>query len=437
MKINKLNLIIILNFFLLNASIIYSSETITKRIEFGKNLISLHKFEEAIAEFDSVLKVDKNNPDALFNKSLCYFRLDQYDSSLASLNLLVKVAPKIADGYNLKGIVEIKKMDTNSAFNDFCKAIELDKNFAEAYLNRAKILIERGKIEDSYKDLLKANSLDTLNPEIYFQIARTEHSLGKYKDAIQHFTAAMENNFINSDIFLRRANSYFKNKEYKQAIDDYTQVIYWEPLNPFAYNNRAFAFDMIGDSLSARQDRRTVEDIRLGEILDPNKTALNIFTNKDSLFTISLPNDFKIHEENFKDSTVVYFYPDSIFTYDNRIGLKIKIIPFISRSIGSNETADIIEYWRKSQDSISTTPQFWRYQLAERVSKTYNNFPSILDKILMQKDKQSVATIIWNYGIAYGENLVEMRFIMPLPLYKYYSMIFQKTIESFKLKKVI
>lgn len=437
MKINKFSIIIAAYFIIISLSNLYSTETITSKVEFGKNLITLRKFNEAIAVFDSVLKVDKTNPDALFNKSLCYFRLEEYDSSLASLNLLVKFAPKISDVYNLKGLVEIKKNDTNSALNDFNKAIELDKKFAEAYLNRAKIYLDRGKIDDAYNDLLKSNSLDTLNPEVYFQRARAEHSLGKYQDAIQHFTNAMENNYINSDIFLRRANSYFKNKDYQKAIDDYTQVIYWEPLNPFAYNNRAFAFDMIGDSLHARQDRRTVEDIRLGEILDPNKTEMSTFTNKDSSFTILLPSDFKIHEEKFQDSIVVYFYPDSLFTYDNRLGIKVKITPFISKTVGSNEPADIIEYWRKIQDSLSTLPQFWRYQLAERVSKTYNNYPSILDKILMQKDKQSVASIVWNFGIAYGENLVEMRFLMPLPLYKYYNLIFQKAISSFKLKKVI
>ena len=433
-KFAKTYLLVIISLFSLTN--VYSKDAISEKIEFGRNLMTLHKFEDAVKVFDTVLTKDQTNPDALFNKGLCLFRLDSFNLALPVLNKLIKVVPEISDAYNLRGLVYLNLKDTNLADKDFSKAIEIDPKFAVAMLNKAKILLDKGKDKEGYALLLKASQYDTTNAELYFQKARAEHALGKYEDAIKDFNNAIDYNYFNSDIIYRRANSYYKAKKYEDAIKDYTQVILWEPLNILAYNNRAFAYDAVGDSLYAKQDKQVVSDINLSATLDPNKAKLQTFYSQDSSFSILLPEDFKMHQHFYKDSIVADFYPDSLLTYDNRIGIKVKIIPYFSKIIGSNEPADIIEKWRNTQDSIAGHIKYYRYQPAERISKTYHSYPSILYKILIQKDIKSIASINWNYAIAYSEHLVEISFVMPLALYNYYSQIFQKTISSFQLIKI-
>lgn len=420
--------------FLLAFISISFAESNEEKIEFGKNLMKMRDYVKAIKKFDEVLENDKNHPDALFNKSLCNYNLFEYKLALDDLNKLVKIVPTISDVYNLRGLTLMALKDTSKAFNDFDKAINLDKKFAAAYLNRSKAFIYFNKNQEAINDLNKCIALDSNIAESYYTKARAEHNLGLYKSAVDDFTNAMKCSYVNNDIYYRRGNSYFKDKDYINAINDYTQVIYYEPLNPLAYNNRAFAYDALGDSLYAKQDRQMLADIQLGLSLDPSTVKFEKFANKDSNFTILIPEEFLMKEENTKDSIVVDFNIKNSAQRINKIEMRLVIHPFYSQKNNFKEPAEVIEAWRMKQDSLGTG--FWRYQLSERVNKPYRTFPTLLDKILVQKDLKGIAAIKWNYGIAYGEHLIEMHFDIPLPLYPYYQELFLKSIESFNILKI-
>jgi tetratricopeptide (TPR) repeat protein len=417
-----------------NLKVIAAEETPAEKIEFGKNLMMMRDFVKAIDKFDEILKKDPRHPDALFNKSLCNFNLYEYKLALEDLNKLAGIVPNVSDVFNLRGLVKMGLKDTSAAYFDFNKAIILDKNFKEAYLNRGKTLIFMGKNEDALKDLVKAISLDSNVADMYYTKARAEHNLGLYRQAVDDFTTAMRNNYVNSDVFYRRGNSFFKDRDFMNAISDYTQVIYWEPLNPFAYNNRAFAFDSTGDTSRAKQDRQMIADIEYGLSLEPENTRFAVFSDNDSTFSIIFPSFFTGIDKSDKDSTVCVFVPEDEGETQHRIRVDFKIIPFYSERVRSKEPSDIIDHYRTLQDSLGTG--FWRFELKERVTKAYKNYPSLLDKIFVQKDLKDVSYFIWNYGIAYGEHLIELNFRIPLPYYHYYSVIFAKSIESFVIRKI-
>jgi tetratricopeptide (TPR) repeat protein len=411
-----------------------AEETLDSKIEFGKNLMMMRDYVKAIKKFDEVLAIDKKHPDALFNKSLCNYSLFEYKLALDDLNILAGIIPKVADVYNLRGLAKMGLKDTSNALNDFNKAIILDNKFPQAYLNRGKALIFLSRNVEALKDLVKAISLDSNVADMYYTKARAEHNLGLYRQAVDDFTTAMKNSYINTDIFYRRGNSFFKDKDYQNAISDYTQVIFWEPLNPLAYNNRAFVYDILGDSAYAKQDRKMIEDIEYGLTLNPEDAKLKLFSNKDSNFTIMLPDDFILSDNSNSDSVFCTFYPKDETLEMHRIGITLKILPFYSKKIGSTEPAEIIEHFRTQQDSLGKG--FWRFELSERVNKPYKNYPTLLDKILVQKDLKGVAYLIWNYGIAFGEHLIVMNFTIPLPLYSYYSEVYLKSLESFVIRKI-
>lgn len=406
-----------------------------QNFELGKNLMVLSKWADAAKEFEKVLKKEPNNPDALFNKSLCHYFLYEYDTAMIEMNKLIKIAPNIPDVNNLYGLIKLKKQDTATAIEYFNKAIKLDSKFTEAYLNRGKVYLEKKQLDKAYADLTKALELDTLKPEIYFQLARTEHLLEKYSDALKHFTLAMEFGYTSSDVFMRRANTYFKLEDYDKAIKDYTRVIHWEPLHALAYNNRSFAFEKIGDTLHARQDKQMVADIEYSKTLNPDDVKMVKFKSSDSSFTILIPERFNSFERKYKDSIIVLFHPDSILAQNHRVAFRIKIVPFYAHIIKANEPAEVIEHWRRVQDSAGT--QYYRWELFERRNKPYRTFPTILDKILYQEDYLGVASVVWNYGIAYGDHLIEMSFAFPLPFYFYYNQIFEKTIASLSIDRIM
>jgi len=411
------------------------SDEIQKSFELGKNLMVLSKWADAANEFKKVLKNDPKHPDALFNISLCYYYLQEYDSSHQFISKLIKLMPKQADVNNLYGLVKLKLNDTNAAYQAFTKAIDLDNKFTEAFLNRGKIYLDQKKYWEAYQDLSKAAQLDTLNGAVYFNLARAEHGLEKYADAIEHFRLAIENNYLNSDILYRRGNTYFKLEKYQEAVDDYTRVIMWEPLNVLAYNNRSFAFEKLGDKHRAEQDKRFVAAVELSKNLNPDDVKFVRYKSSDSGITMLIPERFISSETRYEDSTIILFYPDSLLAQTHPVAFRIKIIPFYSKIVGSSDQAVLIEYWRRSQDSAET--KYYRYELFERKNKFYRSFPSIFDKIIFQDEPYGVPSVIMNYGIIYGEHLIEFNFAIAMPLYLYYNQVFSKMLESLSVNRIL
>ncbi len=426
------------------ATNLYSADSLEKKIQLGNNLMVLHKYIDAANEYAKVLAIDKNHPDALFNKSLCHYYLYEYDTASKYASHLLKISPQISDVHNLYGLIKLKLKDTAAALESFTKAIKIDNNFPEPLLNRAKILVDKKDYNNAYKDILNANNLDTNNAEIYYYRARIEHQLNKFVEAIDNYTKALLNGRVNPETFMNRANSYYKNKNYQDAINDYSQVIYQEPLNFLAYNNRAFAFEDIGDSVRAINDRLMVSDIYASDTLKPESATLKLFSDKDSSFTISLP-DFLVSEENkYKDSTIVLFVPPNsskdkgnLYVGNNayRLTGRIKIVPFFSKMVGASEPAESIESWRMMQDT--SEKKMFRYEKLERKTKPYRTFPSITDRILYQKEKYDVPAISIVYAVVYGEHLIEMNFAFPLPLYNYYNQIIQQSLDSFNIIRIM
>ena len=423
---------------------LFGADSLAKKIQLGNNLMVLHKYIDAANEYAKVLAVDKDHPDALFNKSLCHYYLYEYDSANTYASHLLKVSPQISDAHNLYGLIKLKLNDTTAALKSFTEAIKLDKNFPEALLNRAKILLDKKDYNNAYKDIVKANNLDTNNAEIYFIRARIEHQLDKFAEAIDNYTKALINGRANPETLMNRANSYYKNKNYQEAINDYTEVIFREPLNYLAYNNRAFAFEGIGDSVRAFNDRMMVSDIYASDTLNPQNASLKLYSDKDSSFTISLP-DFLISEDNkSKDSTIVLLMPPNankdkgdLYVGNNihRLNGKIKIVPFFAKMVGATEPAETIEIWRMMQDT--SEKKFFKYEMLERKTKPYRSFPSITDRILYQKEIFDIPKISIVYAIVYGEHLIEMNFTFPLPLYNYYNKVIQNSFDSFNIIKIM
>lgn len=431
----KSRVLIVILLIFIGTNIKNYAQDINKNFELGKNLMVLSKWADAAQEFLKVLNKDPKHPDALFNVSLCYYYLQEYDTAEIFVSKLIKQLPNQPDVNNLFGLVKLQKKDTITAFKSFTKAIELDKNFTEALLNRGKIYIEWKKYEEAYKDLIKAAKLDTMNAAVYFSLARAEHSLEKYYDAIDHFRIAMENGYTNTDIFYRRGNSYFKVEKYQEAIEDYTRVILWEPLYVLAYNNRAFAFEKLGDMFRAEQDKQFVADLEMSRKLNAKNVEFMPYKSSDSGITMLVPERFNSSETRFADSTVILFHPDSLLGHNHRVAFRLKIVPFYSRIVGTNDPAELIEYWRKVQDSSEL--KYYRYELFERKSKFYRSFPSVMDKVLFQEDPFGVASVIMNYGIVYGEHLIEFNFAIPLPLFFYYDELFAKMLESLSINRIL
>ena len=420
-----------LSIFIISTVNIYSK--VDSLLKLGSEMMILHKYTDAIKVFGEVLQIDKDHPDALFNKSLAHYYVYEYDSALTLLNHLEKVTRNIPDVYNLRGMTYVFLKDTTKAMADFNKAIELDNKFSEAYGNRGALFNDLGKTEQAYKDLSYALSYDSSNFKVLMEHGKAAYKMDKYSEAIRDFTLLLAHGANNEDIFQRRGDAFYKNKNYNEAVDDYNRVLYINPINIITLNNMSFAYESLGDTSQALNLRQRVDEIIYAKSLNPDSTELTKYTTPDSLFSIHLPKNFNQFFKTDKDTIIAYYMKDPVNLDNYRIGMKIIVRKFEGIKQNTSSSGDLLDKWRQSRDTINYVG-IYRKDILLRRNKLSGEHPSYLTQYLYQNNIKSEPIMQWEYAIAYGLHLIEIYVTFPMTFYGYYSPIFEKALDSFNIK---
>jgi tetratricopeptide (TPR) repeat protein len=133
--------------------------------------ISKHKqqdFKGAIKDYDKVIKVDKDNAEAYYNRGTC----------------------------------ELALKDFKSAMSDFSKTIQIDSKFAKAYYSRASVFISQEKYVDALPDLDKTIEIDPKMPNALTLRGQIRAQTGNKKGACDDFNKAKQNGDKQADKYL-------------------------------------------------------------------------------------------------------------------------------------------------------------------------------------------------------------------------------------------
>jgi tetratricopeptide (TPR) repeat protein len=145
-------------------------QTAQEYMQSATNKHSKQEFAEAIKDYDQVIKIEKNNENAYFNRGTCYLALKKLEQALEDLN----------------------------------KAIELDPTFTKAYYNRASVYIMQKKYAESLPDLDKIIGLDISFPNVLTLRGQIRAQIGNKEDACKDFRKAKEIGDKNADEYLNR-----------------------------------------------------------------------------------------------------------------------------------------------------------------------------------------------------------------------------------------
>ena len=222
-----------------------AEEYFTKGVEYGAQ----GKFEEAKKEFEKALEADpfhintevflgiiedvndekiKSKIAIHLFKVWTYKNEDKWDEAISELDKAIKLNPKYAKAYQIRGVVYLKgKGQYDKAISDYTRAIEINPKLAIAYNNRGFVYI----------------------------------GTGEYDKAISDYTRAIEINPKDAYAYKNRGFAYAEGKGYcDEGISDYTKAIEINPKDAYAYNNRGLAYECTGQYDKAIADySRTIE----------------------------------------------------------------------------------------------------------------------------------------------------------------------------------
>lgn len=85
------------------------------------------KFNEALSDYSSALKLNKRFTDAYFNRAVLYQQIKQTDKAIKDYGRVIKLNPKDDIAYYNRGLLYAELGNKEKAIEDFEMAIKIDK----------------------------------------------------------------------------------------------------------------------------------------------------------------------------------------------------------------------------------------------------------------------------------------------------------------------
>ncbi len=157
-------------------------------IERATELVEDRNYDDAVIEYDRLLKDDPDNATYLRDRASTQLLRGGYDHAIRDYDhlLTVKQEPD-ADLYYNRGCALMAANRLEEALSDFTKSISLNETWSLAYNNRGVTYAKLGKYDQAIADFTEAIKLESGNKLAYRNRAMAYKKLGELGKAQQDY----------------------------------------------------------------------------------------------------------------------------------------------------------------------------------------------------------------------------------------------------------
>ena len=212
-------------------------ENILAHTNLANSYFNIKQYDSAVFHTSAAIQVYPHFTLALENRSKIYTQLGFPEKALADLDTLVKIDTMNGEYYSMKGNVENTLAKYNDALADFNRSLSIKPDNADVLTNKGTIL-DKMNLKDSamicYKSAIQINP-NSLFP--YIDAGLLETNRQRFNEAIGYYDKAIKIKPDYWDIYLNRGITYYYIKDYNKALADYNLYLSKVPNNALALNN--------------------------------------------------------------------------------------------------------------------------------------------------------------------------------------------------------
>src|SRR5262249_48736878 len=145
------------------------------------------------------------------------------DGAIEAYSEAIKIDPKFAIAFDLRGNAFEGKGDVGKAVSDYTKAISLEPKLVKAVLDRGLLMRSEGHMDAALSDFDKLVKL-TKDAGAYVQRGITHFDRNDFDRAIKDFTAAIDKAPGNVEAYQYRSAVYAKKGDVELARADHAKA---------------------------------------------------------------------------------------------------------------------------------------------------------------------------------------------------------------------
>lgn len=225
-------------------TLVKDKERIEEHMNLGIAFVKIGMLNEALREFNRILELKPNDPEALFYKGIISFKMNELDESENYFQESLKTVKRTSTLNNIYLINELKGKN-EIALDYLSKALKREENNEKLLLNKAIIYLKMKKDEEALEIL---NNIKTKTPYTNFYFAYILARKGRTKEAMKTLEEGLSLAPEFGEYFFNLGKIYETFGEEKKATEMYQQGLKSDPectilskaLIDYYYRNKLF-----------------------------------------------------------------------------------------------------------------------------------------------------------------------------------------------------
>jgi len=182
------------------------------------------KTQKAVDLFTSSIQVNKNNPNAYFNRGSIYGKSGQLQLAVSDFDEAIKWAPGYSKAYINRAIAKAMLQDYKGSLADLNKVLEKGKN-EEAYFNRGILKNELKEFTQAISDFQETIKLNASCSKCYYSLGLACYSNRNFSEAVNSFSTCIALKPSSEYVYYYRALSYKEVGKTDSCCNDLRQAL--------------------------------------------------------------------------------------------------------------------------------------------------------------------------------------------------------------------
>jgi len=201
---------------------------------------------ETIERWSEILERNAFDSEALLRRGICYHNLHRYSEALSDFDRAVRLSPNLPELLFSRGFTYDAFGRPEKAIADFDRALELDPDYGSAFHRRGLSLLAMGRDEAALRDLTKAIALCPADPDIPYDRGGYFADRRMFKEACIDYSEAIRLRPTYQVAYANRGSVLSEMGKIAEAIADLRMAVKLDPADGIAHLNLGSALAMCG-----------------------------------------------------------------------------------------------------------------------------------------------------------------------------------------------
>jgi len=241
----------------------YNATNVTSPSGLLMKAVALHqtgKLNEAETVYQSLLKINPGDSDALHYLGLIAFQKHRYQDAIHLIEEAIKINPKVPAFHCNLGNAYKASGQFDSAIAAFLEAIRLDPKFHAAHNNLGNTFKDQGRLSEAVASYSKAISIKPDFAEAHNNLGIALCAQNNFEEAVDSYRKALSLNPYYADAYGHLGNVLKSQGKMKEALSCFQQQLRLAPENSAAQHIVASLAGSNPERASAQYVERVFDD---------------------------------------------------------------------------------------------------------------------------------------------------------------------------------